>query len=131
MKARFGISVDENVAEQLNKLSKVLNVDRSSIVEDAIKATISEHNHYLYEHRCLGVMIIRWETELRKRGTIEEILEDYKDVVRFSTHVHIENTCASLILMDGSSSKIKELHTKLKMLKNISVRYIPLSEIKK
>ncbi|OYT51568.1 MAG: CopG family transcriptional regulator [Desulfurococcales archaeon ex4484_204] len=123
-KRRFGVSVSEGVAEALDRLAEVLNADRSSLVEDAIRVFIDDHLHYLVPHRCGGVMMISGRVE---RGRLFKAIENNRDVVRSYTHTHVGGLCLETLIVEGPSSKIVKLHKELLEIPGCRVRYMPIT----
>lgn len=121
---RFGVSVSESVAEWLDKLAKALGVDRSRLVEEAL----SEYLHgyeYLYRHRCRGVIVAA------SREAAEEfarVVEEYRDVVRSSSHHHLGGLCVEVLVVEGESPRVAGLYSALQRIKGCSVRYVPLMD---
>ncbi|RLG86148.1 MAG: CopG family transcriptional regulator [Thermoprotei archaeon] len=123
-KRRFGISLPEELAEKLDTLSRKLSVDRSSLVEMALREFIHDHTHYLYEHVCRGIMIVH------RHGNNEQflaIVEKFRDIIRSYSHTHIDGVCFELLIVSGSSSRICQLHRELSLLPRCRTRYIPFS----
>jgi CopG family nickel-responsive transcriptional regulator len=129
-KKRFGISIDEDLADKLDELSKALSTDRSAIVEDAIRGVIAEHSHYLYEHECKGIMILVYSEGKGCSVFVRQLIEDFKDIIQFSSHYHTGNNCTEVFFIAGNSLRIRDLHSEAKKRKDISVRYLPISEIR-
>ncbi len=127
-KKRFGVSIPENIAVRLDTVAKALGVDRSYIVAQALEAYLNDYEHYLEEHRCLGLILV--VTEGRRRINVASIVERYRDVVCSYSHVHTDGRCIELLLVSGSSSRIASLYRELMDIDGV-VRYIPLHSLTK
>ena len=115
---RFGVSIPENLAKDLDRLSRILGVSRSEIVREALRAYLSEFSHYLTKHDCCGIIATTSSGVLK-------VVEDYKDIINNYTHVHVGDSCVNSFLVSGNSERIAEFHKRLLSVCE-HVRYIPL-----
>ena len=122
-KRRFGISIPEDVANDLDFLAEKLNVDRSKLVCEAIRTYIRDHAHYLSPHECYGVITLVSNDNVQ----LLKVIEEFKDIIREFTHIHIDEKCINALVVSGSSTKIAELHKRLLSI-FYNVRFIPLRE---
>ena len=122
-KRRFGISIPEDVANDLDFLAEKLNVDRSKLVCEAIRTYIKDHAHYLSPHECYGVITLVSNDNVQ----LLKVIEEFKDIIREFTHIHIDEKCINALVVSGSSTKIAELHKRLLSI-FYNVRFIPLRE---
>ncbi len=123
-KRRFGISIPEPLAQNLDELAKKLNSNRSEIIRQALKEYIHDHLHYLVPHECRGVLVILSE---RTHERLLKIIEEYHTIICNYSHTHAEEHCINTLIVSGQSSKIAELHKRLCEIPGVSVRYIPIS----
>ncbi len=123
-KRRFGISIPEELAQNLDKLAEKLNSNRSEIVHQALREYVHDHLHYLVPHECRGVIVILGEKE---HGKIFDVIEKYHTIICNYNHTHAEEHCISTLIVSGPSNKIAELHRKLCEIPGVKVRYIPIS----
>lgn len=121
-KRRFGISIPEELARDLDRLALTTGVDRSSLVVGALKEYIHDHLHYLEPHYCMGIMIISGRIE---HNRLFKIIEKYHDIIHSYSHSHLGNTCLETIIVAGPSGNIAQMHKELAG-NNCHVRYIPL-----
>lgn len=125
-KRRFGISIPEDMARDLDKLASKLSIDRSSIVCEAIRTYIHDHLHYLTPHKCMGVLILFSHISRNNYKKFFNIIERYRDVIISYTHHHIEEKCIEVLILSGSSEKIQSLHREF-MVIGCKARYLPLT----
>lgn len=125
-KRRFGISIPEDMARDLDKLASKLSVDRSSIVCEAIRTYIHDHLHYLIPHKCMGILILFSHIGENNYKNFFKIIERYKDVIISYTHHHIEEKCIEVLILSGSSEKIQSLHREFIVI-GCKARYLPLT----
>ena len=124
-KRRFGVSIPEDVASDLDFLAEKLNVNRSTLVCEAIRTYIRDHAHYLSPHECYGVITLISNDNVQ----LLRVIEEFKDIIREFTHIHIDEKCINALVVFGSSTKIAELHRRLLDV-FYNVRFIPLRECK-
>ncbi len=122
-KRRFGISIPEEVAISLDFLAERLNIDRSKLVCEAIKMYIRDHVHYLTPHECYGVITLISGNSIQ----LLKVVEEYKDIIKEYTHIHIDEKCINALVVSGPSTKIAELHRRLLDI-YYNVRFIPLRD---
>ena len=122
-KRRFGVSIPEDLADKLDKLSIALNMDRSSIVREALREYVHDHLHYIVPHQCVGVLVI-----VGADGCVRKLaaFEQFKGLVTSYNHVHVDGSCLEVVVVSGDSSEIAKLHRTLSGLRNCTVRYIPV-----
>jgi len=119
-KKRFGIAIPTELVNELDTLVKDLNMNRSRLVEQAIKEFLCEFKHYLKPHECTGVMLI-FDTASSRSS---DIIDEFRDIILAYTHHHIEDRCIEIIVLKGSSETIAKLHKKL-LGNNCRCRFIP------
>ncbi|MET1101750.1 MAG: ribbon-helix-helix domain-containing protein [Pyrodictiaceae archaeon] len=122
-KRRFGVSITSSIAEKLDKLATMLNIDRSRIVEEALKEYLHDQAHLLGNHKCVGLLIV---LKRDRKIDIAEAIEEYKDIISAYNHVHVAGKCIETIMVSGDSARILSLKRKLINIGYI-VRYIPIS----
>ena len=105
-KKRFGVSIREEVADILDSLADYLSLSRSTVVEKAVENYVSVYLHYYRkEHECKSILII----VSRGRGektSYNKVLEVYRDIVKNTTHYHVDDKCIVVMYMEGQSNMI-------------------------
>ena len=124
-KRRFGISIPEGMAKDLDELASKLETDRSSIVCEAIRAYIHDHLHYLTPHKCMGVLVIFSHIGENSYRKFFKIIEKYRDVIVSYTHLHVDEKCIEVLVLSGSSERIQKLHREFIVI-GCKARYLPL-----
>jgi CopG family nickel-responsive transcriptional regulator len=120
MKKRFGVSIPKELAERVDDLAEKLDVSRSEVIQEALKAYIRDHIHYLIRHECCGIITLVSENLEHLK-----VVEDFRDIIAEFTHIHVEGICVNSFIVSGDSLRIAELHNRLlKVCKE--VRFIPL-----
>jgi len=123
MQRRFGVSIPADLADDLDELSRIMNIDRSKIVANALRDYIHDNLHALQSHVCRGVLVVVHDSD----NNVPALLEVYKDIIKHVTHTHIASTCVDTLIVDGSSDRIIELKGKLMACSCVrQVKYLPL-----
>ncbi len=125
-KRRFGVSIPEELASQLDVLASIMGRDRSSIVAEALRTYIHDHVHLTKPHRCRGVLII-WSPRGKTSTELRRIVEEYSDVITGHLHSHLDDYCVDVLLVAGGSERIADLARRASSLPSCTARYIPLS----
>ncbi len=126
VKKRFGISIDSELLESVEKIAKVLNTTRSAVVEEAIRFYVADYCHLLSKHLCGGIILIEEVSE-----GLREVVERFRDVVLNHMHLHAGRNCVDLLLVYGDSTRIAELQSVLVRELRCATRFVPLASIHK
>ncbi len=122
-KVRFGISIPMELARDVDKISEALGVDRSMVVRSALEEHVSLYKHRATEHDCAGILVAFSRDETP--AEFSKVIDEFKDLVANYSHSHVRCGCMNIIVVQGPSCKVIELHKKLCSLK-LSVRFIPV-----
>ncbi len=128
-KRRFGVSIPEHLARDLDELGTKMSIERSRLVEEAVRVYIRDHKHHLYPHKCRGLLIVQTKTSSCLWGEINSIMEKHREIVRFSIHFHIDDDCLDIFVTEGESNEVSLFHQELMGLKGTITRYVPLSRL--
>ncbi len=126
-KKRFGISIDSELLESVDRIARALNTTRSAIVEEAIRAFVADHEHLAYRHTCCGIILVEGGASTE----VARVVEAFRDVVVNYMHLHAGCNCIELLLVYGDSSRIAELESVLVRELRCATRFVPLSAIHK
>jgi len=122
-KRRFGVSLPEPLASRLDELAHALGVERSRLVEDAVRQYLEDHGVLAGGGGCRGVIVVACPGP----ATGVELAEDYKDVVNAVVHAHAEGVCIEVILVKGARERIAGLYKRLRE-RGCRTRFIPAPE---
>ncbi len=124
-KKRFGISISSDIATALDEIAKDIGLDRSHLIEEAIRSYIEEYKHLMEKHICRGILIVHVKSGESMMNRVFEIFEDYKDIIVSHSHHHVAGECILTVIVYGDSKRVSELHRKLPY--SCTTRYVPLS----
>ena len=119
-KVRFGISIPEDLSRELDLLAERVNSSRSDLVEQAIRNMLSDYIHYIVPHDCEGVMVAVCP---ENKGS-ERVVEEFSDIAGAYLHFHQHSMCYEVLMVQGPSRRITELHGRLASL-GCGVRFLP------
>ncbi|ABL77534.1 CopG family ribbon-helix-helix protein [Thermofilum pendens] len=122
-KRRVGVSLDGDVFEELERVAKAFNTDRSHIVNMAAREYLLEKFHYAKPHSCEGVMIISYDPA---RGQeVAEAIEESKSLVVSRSHFHTgDGCCLEILYLKGDSEEIWLLEKRVSHLCDVC-RFVP------
>ena len=121
-KKRFGVSIEHRVYSKLDEITKRLGVNRSTIVEEALKTYLSDLNHLAENHTCCGLIVV----ENPDAEEMERVLAGHKDVIMSYSHHHVGGRCICTIMVWGSAEMLAVLYNKVSKVRGLSKRFIPL-----
>ncbi len=120
-RARFGISLPEDLALELDRASRALGSTRSSIVEEAVRSYLSELEHLEEPHTCRGVIL----ASCPSNASAGEGVSRHKNIVIGHFHVHLGEACTDILAVSGPSGSIAELIRDLRR-SGCTAKYTPL-----
>ena len=126
VKRRFGVSLDSELLDAIDRVAKALNTTRSAVVEEAVRAFIADYEHLTRRHECCGLIIVEGVDE-----GIRGVVERFRDVVMNHMHLHAGCNCFDVLLVYGDSGRIAELESVLVRELRCATRFVPLSAIHK
>ncbi|MFZ8789589.1 MAG: CopG family ribbon-helix-helix protein [Acidilobaceae archaeon] len=125
-KKRFGVSVSRSLAESLDMVAGMLGLDRSSVVELALRGLLEDYTHHVIPHDCVALIAHICDRDLVEVATV---IGGYGELRITQLHSHTGEKCIQILLVSGSSSVIADFYSKLAKLKGCRVKYMPLHEI--
>jgi|UniRef100_A0A7J2U0U4 CopG family nickel-responsive transcriptional regulator len=121
-KKRFGVSIEQRLYSKLDEVTKSLGVDRSAVVEEALRNYLSDLNHLAKAHTCCGLVVVEDPDTVE----MERILAGYKDIIVNYSHHHIAGKCIYTIMVLGNSEALATFYSRVSKTKGHGKRYIPL-----
>ncbi|MGB9785662.1 MAG: CopG family ribbon-helix-helix protein [Infirmifilum uzonense] len=123
-KARFGVSIDEKLAQEVEKLVQATETNRSHIVNLALREFLNGKFHFMTPHTCEGVLILSYEPQMSDK--IDRTLEDNKDMILSILHIHSsEGKCIEVIYTRAQSERILELENGLQKSGCKTCKFVP------
>ncbi len=107
-KARFGVSVDEELARSLDRLAEALGGSRSEVVEHVLREGLSRLEHAVEDHECHGLVIVMGD-----EGRSQEVFEEFSDFLGTGLHYHVGRQCVSLAVFRGPSGVLRRILSRL------------------
>lgn len=119
--SRTAISIPTDLMNQLDDLiSRMKLRSRSKAISEAISLYLAERYWVLsdLDVEVTGVILIVYDH--RKGAEITEIQHKYLDLIRSTSHIHVdEERCLEAIIVVGSLSRIRMLFKELQPLKSV------------
>ncbi|MGC8582784.1 MAG: CopG family ribbon-helix-helix protein [Thermoproteus sp.] len=102
---RFGVSLPDDLAQEVDRISQELGVTRSAVVAQAVSNFVQTYSQHLRDgHRCLGAILSLAEG----MEIVSEIMEEYKDLIANYSHMHIGDKCLSVFVVYGDGKRVGE-----------------------
>ena len=123
MKKRFGISINEEIFYLIDHMAQRLNLDRSRLIEEAIKFYLDKSFHEDLRHTCTSIFIVACEDD----SNLKHLIDDYQDITLSTMHTHSGDRCIDVIVVSGDSERVDLLHKDiLRNSKNCKTLHLPL-----
>lgn len=123
-KKRFGVSLDEDTFEELDRVAKGLGVDRSRLVALATREYLAGQVHFAKPHECEGVLILSYTS--RDKGEVDKLLEGSGSLIMSRSHFHTRSgCCVEVLYVRGPSDSVWNLHVSANKLCR-ECRYVPI-----
>ncbi|CCC80877.1 CopG family ribbon-helix-helix protein [Thermoproteus tenax] len=109
---RISIALDDRLYRDMEKAMALMGeVNRSRFIASLIAEKISE----VVQAPLASVIVIVYDHEVGEVSkSLTEVQHDFRDVIRASTHVHLdERNCLEVIHAVGDSARIRELVTRI------------------
>ncbi|PLJ77814.1 CopG family ribbon-helix-helix protein [Infirmifilum sp. SLHALR2] len=124
-KVRFGVSLESDLASDVERLANVMGTNRSHIVNMAVRSFLDEKFHFTAPHECEGVLIISYEP--RRGSLIDSEIERRKEAIRSRLHLHTtEGLCTDVLYVKAYSDEIVGLESSMNRCGCKVCRFIPL-----
>ncbi len=119
---RFGVSLSSDLLKQFDKLiDRKGYKNRSEAIRDLIREELISEEWKEGGRETVGVFSLVYDHHRNDLSqVINNIQHDNLDIIRSSTHVHIDHkNCLEVIILKGKSSEIKKLTDRLTSTKGI------------
>ncbi|MCK5219973.1 MAG: nickel-responsive transcriptional regulator NikR [Candidatus Aminicenantes bacterium] len=119
---RFGVSLSSDLLKQFDKLiDRKGYKNRSEAIRDLIREDLISEEWKEGGRETVGVFSLVYDHHRNDLSqVINNIQHDNLDIIRSSTHVHIDHkNCLEVIILKGKSSEIKKLTDRLTSTKGI------------
>jgi len=109
---RISLALDDELYKKLEvAMASLGEVNRSRFIASLIAEKVAE----LIETPVASVIVLIYDHEVGEvTKALTEIQHDYRDIIRASTHVHIdESNCLEVIHAVGRGERIRELVSRI------------------
>ncbi len=127
-KRRFGISLREDVAEELDELASSLSINRSNLIEEIISQEMRERGHLLRKHTCTGILVV--VSTRGRESNLYKVYDEFRPLIKSIAHFHSKNLCMDVLFIEeADSSKITELEGEIRKIRVSVERYFPVCHL--
>jgi len=119
---RFGVSLDSELLKKFDKLiGKKGYGNRSEAIRDLIREDLVSEEWETGEKETVGVFSLVYDHHMSDLSQVINTIQHHNlDIIRSSTHVHIDHkNCLEVIILKGKSREIKKLTDQLASTKGI------------
>ncbi|AGN26818.1 CopG family ribbon-helix-helix protein [Candidatus Methanomassiliicoccus intestinalis] len=117
----ISVSIPEEELQEFDSASKDAGFSsRSDAIRDAIRGFISTKKCIPDSGENISCIVTIIYSD-KKKHHVHDIIHNYSDVVHSSMHTHVNGQCVEQIVLDGSSSEIKELFYHLSAQKDVRI----------
>lgn len=129
---RFGVSVEEDLLENFDKIIKNKGYNsRSEAIRDLMRDYIIKEKWNIKSEKVAGSISLIYEHDVYGLSEkLTDIQHHYHDVIISTLHVHLdEKNCMEVILVRGKVEKIKKLYNEISSLKWVRHTNISITDI--
>ena len=129
MSVKVGISLPKELANEVEKIMKLLGIEnRSKVINEALKMYINNLKQFLTNQEVVSVVVLMYDDKI-SGSRISDIRHQYKNLVVTLSHVDgVCDKCLELMLVKGPSQKIAEFLGKLYLVDGIEkICYMPIA----
>jgi CopG family nickel-responsive transcriptional regulator len=119
---RFGVSMEGELLEAFDRMVAEKGYpSRSEAVRDLVRGLMVRERWELPEGLVVGTITLVYDHRARMLDyKLTHIQHDYHDLIRFSTHVHLdERHCVQVVIVGGPVERVRELADRLTALKGV------------
>ncbi|MEL9991275.1 MAG: CopG family ribbon-helix-helix protein [Thermoproteus sp.] len=129
MVKRISITLDDSVYKHLDAaMASAGETNRSRFIANLVEQALVEYGRVKANFALIVLVFDHTVGEVDK--VLTEIQHDYRDVIKVTTHIHLdEKNCAEVVHAAGDPDRIEELARRVKQLKRglKFVRVVPVA----
>ena len=122
-KRRFGVSMEKDLLDKVEKLASLFNTTRSAIIEEAVERFVHENLQLIGSESCCGIIVVEKVSE-----RLRTVVDAFRDIVVSHMHIHVGGNCVDVILVYGNPSRIAEFRNSLVRELRCATRFVPLPQ---
>lgn len=118
---RFGVSLEENLLHDLDRLVEAENLpNRSRAIGYLVKKNIVEQKWQSDDVVAGAVVVIYDHSQLEMHKEVNAIQHNYNCLILSGQHIHLDDhNCLEVVAVRGRAGKLIKLSNKFKALKGI------------
>lgn len=127
---RFGVSLPKSLSDKFDSYIHKREYDnRSEAIRDLIRNELIKDE---WEHQgktIAGAITFIYDHHLRNLlNKITDLQHDFHSLIISTQHIHLDHdNCLEIVAVRGTSSEVRELHDKLKVIKGIKHTSLSMS----
>lgn len=126
----ISISIDDSLLKELGDIVKRKGYQgRSEAIRDAIRTFIDDHKLMKVDPvQLTAAVLVSYSHSKKIEQNLVDLRHTVKGIVVESLHRHIGEHCLDVFIVEGISTGVYELISKMEVIKGISVRYVLSSQ---
>lgn len=121
----ISVSLSGDELERFDRLVDHLGYDsRSSAVRDALYQFVSDHRMAFEGHLDL-VLTLVYDAD-RGLEEVDDVVHDHAELIRTSTHHHLDERCVDVLVVHGGGEAVHELLDDLTQIRDVRVNVTSL-----
>jgi len=120
---KFGVYIPEGLANDLEECMRELGIrNKSKLIQEALRSFIAD-NKWKFKGKAVGAIGVIYDHEVGEvDAELTDIQHNYLDIIVAALHLHLsERKCALYILVNGDSSKVRELTKEIMKVKGVEL----------
>jgi len=109
---RFGVSMDRELLAAFDeRIEQAGYKNRSEAIRDLVRDYLVEQQVQAPQAHVIGTVTIMYDHHSRLlEDRLTDLQHDHHDVIRCSTHVHLDaHNCVEIIVLAGTSAQVREI----------------------
>lgn len=119
---RFGVSMERDLLAAFDRMIAEKGYpSRSEAVRDLVRGLMVRQRWEEPQGIVVGAITLVYDHQARMLDyKLTHLQHDYHDLIRFSTHVHLdERHCVEVVIVGGQADRVRELSDRLSAIKGV------------
>lgn len=126
---RFGVSMNRDLVEQFDQMIAGQGYgNRSEAIRDLVRKALIDPKRLQLEKSVAGTIVIVYHHHLS--DSLTDLQHHYHHEIVSTMHIHLNyHQCLEIIVVRGKLKRLKELHQRIQVLKNVVYAELSVTNI--